>query len=94
MPDVSPLRPGDPPRLGDYTVLGRLGEGGQGVVYLGRGPENERVAIKLLRTRLDQDNAAHARFAREVSIAGRVAPFCTARLLEADCSARRRTVHG
>jgi hypothetical protein len=33
-----PLEPGDPVRLGRFELLGRLGEGGQGVVYLGRGP--------------------------------------------------------
>src|SRR5262249_15792144 len=73
----------DPPRLGDYLLAGRLGEGGQGVVYLGHGPGGEQVAIKLLRARLDRDSKAHARFAREVAIAERVAPFCTARGIRA-----------
>src|SRR5687767_6999373 len=84
MPEVAPLQPGDPSRLGDYSVAGRLGEGGQGVVYLGHGPGGERVAIKLLRARLDRDGKAHLRFAREVAIAERVAPFCTARVITAD----------
>ncbi|WP_329254377.1 ABC transporter substrate-binding protein [Actinoallomurus sp. NBC_01490] len=35
MPDPRPLRPDDPERLGDYRLIGLLGEGGQGVVYLG-----------------------------------------------------------
>src|SRR5919197_935956 len=36
MPEARPLQPGDPTRLGHWELLGRLGEGGQGVVYLGR----------------------------------------------------------
>ncbi|MBC6460798.1 ABC transporter substrate-binding protein [Actinomadura sp. HBU206391] len=35
MPDSRPLRPGDPERLGGYRLIGLLGEGGQGIVYLG-----------------------------------------------------------
>jgi hypothetical protein len=44
-----PLEPGDPVRLGRFELFGRLGEGGQGVVYLGRGtnPGEERVAVKV-----------------------------------------------
>ncbi|MGH3390699.1 MAG: MFS transporter [Actinomadura sp.] len=84
MPEVKSLQPGDPSRLGDYPLAGRLGEGGQGVVYLGHGPDGEQVAIKLLRAQLDRDSKAHARFAREVEIAERVAPFCTARVITAD----------
>ena len=45
-----PLEPGDPLRLGRFELLGRLGEGGQGIVYLGRGtnPGEDRVAVKVL----------------------------------------------
>ncbi|OLT26436.1 hypothetical protein BJF79_12050 [Actinomadura sp. CNU-125] len=84
MPQVASLRPDDPPRLGDYTLAGRLGEGGQGVVYLGHGPDGRPVAVKRLWGRLDPDGKARTRFAREVEIAGRVAPFCAARVITAD----------
>ncbi|MFB9251865.1 protein kinase [Sphaerisporangium melleum] len=74
----------DPRRLGDLEIVGRLGDGGQGVVYLGRTPAGDQVAIKLLHARLSADPEARARFLREVSVAQRVARFCTASVLHAD----------
>lgn len=84
MPDTAPLEPGDPERLGAYELTGRLGSGGQGTVYLGRGPGGEQAAVKLLHAQLKGDTAARARFAREVEAAQRVAAFCTARIIAAD----------
>jgi predicted Ser/Thr protein kinase len=82
VPNVKPLADGDPRRLGAYDVSGRLGEGGQGLVYLGHGAAGP-VAIKLLHTRLIEDEAARARFVREVEVTKRVARFCTAQVLDA-----------
>ncbi|GAB2862090.1 hypothetical protein GCM10022221_72400 [Actinocorallia aurea] len=67
----------DPEEVGGYRLLGRLGEGGQGVVYLGEGADGEKVAVKVLH------GGAAGDFRREVAAARRVAPFCTARILEA-----------
>ncbi|MFI7628634.1 serine/threonine-protein kinase [Microbispora rosea] len=78
------LEAGDPDRLGPFTLVDRLGEGGQGIVFLGRGPAGEQVAVKLLHTRLTADPEARERFLREVALAQRVAPFCTAPVLYAD----------
>ncbi|NUS53898.1 MAG: serine/threonine protein kinase, partial [Streptomycetaceae bacterium] len=91
MPDAHPLLSGDPDELGGYEILGRLGEGGQGAVFLGR-PRGEAgssrpddlVAIKLLHGRLAGDESARARFVRELEVAKRVARFCTAQVLDAD----------
>jgi serine/threonine protein kinase len=84
MPDAAPLEPGDPRALGQYEVIGRLGAGGQGAVFLGKAPGGEYVAVKLLHAQMANDPAARARFTREVSAAQKVEPFCTARVLEAD----------
>ncbi|MFI6480379.1 serine/threonine-protein kinase [Nonomuraea sp. NPDC050663] len=72
------LRPGDPTALGPYRLEGRLGRGGQGVVYLGRDPGGEPVAIKVLTGELDRA------FARELAAARQVDEFCTARVISSD----------
>ncbi|GAA4192529.1 serine/threonine protein kinase [Microbispora amethystogenes] len=77
-----PLEPGDPGRLGSYRITGRIGEGGQGVVYLGEGESGGLVAVKLFHARLGGDAAAHDAFVRETELARRVARFCTAQVLE------------
>jgi ABC-type oligopeptide transport system substrate-binding subunit/predicted Ser/Thr protein kinase len=79
-----PLRASDPDRLGAYRLTGRLGEGGQGTVYLGEDADGEKVAVKLLHAEFSGDAKARARFAAELGHAQRVAPFCTARVLDAD----------
>lgn len=86
---VEPLTEADPRRLGAYELLGRLGEGGQGIVYLGRGPAEERVAVKLLHPWLVADLSARERLQREVALAQRVARFCTAPVLHADLTGDR-----
>jgi ABC-type branched-subunit amino acid transport system substrate-binding protein len=89
MADPQPLLPGDPERLGDYELTGRLGEGGQGVVFLGRSPDGERVAVKLLLAQLTGDAAARNRFIRELAVTKQVAGFCTAEVLDADVAGDR-----
>ncbi|WP_246083311.1 serine/threonine-protein kinase [Nonomuraea diastatica] len=63
-------------------MTGRLGEGGQGIVYLATAPDGTKVALKLLRADLAGDREASERFVREVAMARRVAPFCTAQVIE------------
>ncbi|MFI9839530.1 protein kinase [Nonomuraea sp. NPDC051941] len=82
MPPITELRAGDPSGLGGYEIRGRLGEGVQGVVYLGVDEQGRRAAVKWLRPELAGDGAAAERFAREVAAARRVAPFCTAKVLD------------
>jgi len=87
-----PLEPGDPVRLGRFELLGRLGEGGQGVVYLGRGtnPGEERVAVKVLRSTVDAD--VLVRLARELDAIHQVQPFVTAGVIEASAEGDRRYI--
>jgi serine/threonine protein kinase len=85
MPQISPLLAGDPVRLGPFTLTGRIGEGGQGTVYLGYTSHGERAAVKLLHVKFTGDAAARSRFARELRAATRVgSSSCTARVIAAD----------
>src|SRR5687767_4495238 len=83
MADLEPLQPGDPRSAGEYRITGRIGKGGQGVVYRGESRGGEPVAVKLLQTSLGADARARARFMREAELAMRVAVFCTARVVSA-----------
>ncbi|GAA2214235.1 hypothetical protein GCM10009850_097000 [Nonomuraea monospora] len=77
------LLDGDPQRLGPYWLAGRLGAGGQGVVYEAYTEDARRVAIKVLHS----DQAAQ--LGREATAAQRVASFCTARVLDAQLEGPR-----
>jgi len=80
----SPLRFGDPQQLGVYRLIGRLGAGGMGSVYLGETPTGQHVAVKVIRPELSSDPGFRARFRSEVKRARQVPPFCTAEVLDAD----------
>ncbi|MCG5219367.1 serine/threonine-protein kinase [Streptosporangium sp. KLBMP 9127] len=77
---AGPLEPDDPRRLGEFTLAGRLGQGGQGVVYLAHSPAGEPVAVKVL---LRDDAEARERLSRELAAMESVASFCIARVLTA-----------
>jgi serine/threonine protein kinase len=81
---VSPLRRGDPERLGEYWLTGRLGSGGMGVVYLATDRDDNYVAIKLVHAALANDPEFRGRFRSEVERARQVPSFCTAEVLDAD----------
>ncbi|OHV24429.1 hypothetical protein BBK14_06185 [Parafrankia soli] len=79
-----PLRTEDPVQLGAYRVVGRLGQGGMGAVFLGQAPDGTAVAIKVIRPELASRPEFRARFARETESARRVRRFTTAAVLDAD----------
>ncbi|QKG18772.1 serine/threonine-protein kinase [Actinomadura verrucosospora] len=78
---AEPLHPGDPRQLGSFYLDGRLGAGGQGVVYEGYGPDGERVAVKALHGVRDEDRET---LRKEIWAWRKVAAYCTAKVLHAD----------
>ncbi|MGA5563901.1 serine/threonine-protein kinase [Streptomyces platensis] len=84
---LRPLRAQDPGRIGDYRLLGRLGEGGMGRVFLARSDRGRTVAVKLVRAELAGQEEFRARFRREVRAAQQVGGEWTAPVLDMDTEA-------
>src|SRR3954462_12489161 len=83
MGDVpAPLRAEDPATVGSYRLLGVLGVGGMGTVYLATGPDGRRVALKVINPAWHGEPQFRQRSAAEAAAASRVAGFCTARVLD------------
>jgi WD40 repeat protein len=83
------LLPGDPPKVGNYWVAGRLGSGGQGIVYEAYDDSGIRVAVKVLRPEVAGDPDSRGRLLKEAQAVQRVASFCTAKLLRAEVDAEQ-----
>ncbi|MEV5449805.1 serine/threonine-protein kinase [Streptomyces sp. NPDC048405] len=78
---------GDPQHIGAYRLLGRLGAGGMGHVYLARSDRGRTVAVKLVREELAALEEFRERFRQEVESARRVGGHWTAPVLDADTEA-------
>ena len=52
MSGMTALRANEPTEIAGYRLLGRLGEGGMGTVYLAQSPDGSRVALKIIRDHL------------------------------------------
>jgi hypothetical protein len=81
---VKGLQPGDPLTIGPYRLVGQLGSGGMGRVYLGVSAGGRPVAVKVIRNELAEDPDFRMRFGREVAAARRVSGVFTAMVVDAD----------
>lgn len=79
---MEPLNSKDPKTIGGFTLVGRLGKGGMGVVYLAS-RKSESVALKVIRDSLIDDEAEATRFSREVSALEQISSTNVARIVHA-----------
>lgn len=86
---VEPLADDDPREVGSYTLIGRLGAGGQATVYLGRSADGGRVAVKVPWLPPGSAGEVRRRFAGELAAARRVPATHTAAILDADVDGDR-----
>jgi hypothetical protein len=86
-PALGPLRRWDPERIGPYLLLGRLGAGAMGQVFLGRSTAGRLVAVKTIKIEFAEEAGFRARFAHEVAAARRVSGVFTAAVVAADAEA-------
>ncbi len=86
-PALAPLRRWDPERIGPFVLLGRLGAGAMGQVYLGRSAAGRLVAVKTIKIEFAEEAGFRARFAHEVAAARRVSGVFTAAVVAADADA-------
>ena len=85
---VGVLQPADPQLIGPYQLLGRLGAGGMGRVFLGMSAAGRPVAVKIVHAELAADPEFRARFSSEVAAARKVSGLFTALVVDADVDAR------
>ena len=84
---VGVLQPADPQLIGPYQLLGRLGAGGMGRVFLGMSAAGRPVAVKIVHAELAADPDFRARFSSEVAAARKVSGLFTALVVDADVDA-------
>src|SRR5215831_4235165 len=73
-----------PDRIGPYRLLGQIGEGGMGVVFMARDASGGTVALKVLRSVAAGEPTARRRMAREVETMQRVRSPYVAEVIDAD----------
>lgn len=78
---VLPLEPDDPVAIGGHRLVGRLGSGGMGIVYLGRTGDGGLAAVKTALPEDADDPHVRRRYQSEVVCARKAPPDRTARVL-------------
>ena len=86
--NAAPLSPEDPTELGGFELLGRVGHGGMGQVYLGESPGGEPAAVKVIKPAL-VDSETRSRFAQEIEVLKTIWGPRIAAFLDADPEAER-----
>ena len=77
----------DPRRVGPYELLGKLGSGGMGRVFLGRSAAGALAAVKVVHPDLARDPEFRRRFQREVAATVAVSGPHVAAIVHADTDA-------
>ena len=86
--NVAPLSPEDPVELGGFQLIGRIGHGGMGQVYLGESPAGEAAAVKVIKPSV-VDSETRQRFAQEIEVLKTVWGPRVAAFMDADTEAER-----
>ena len=86
---VSPLRRSDPRQLGDHVLLGVLGAGGSGRVYLAKSPAGLPLAVKAIRPEYADSEDFRGRFRHELAAARQVQTQHGVPIVAADADAEQ-----
>ncbi|OLT20454.1 hypothetical protein BJF78_35340 [Pseudonocardia sp. CNS-139] len=87
---VQPLRDHDPGSIGPYRLLGRLGAGGMGQVYLAADRDGQVLAVKVVHPALAHDEAFRRRFRHEVAATRQISGVWVAAVVDATRTRRPR----